>query len=143
MAINVCAEEKEIINPPSSVLNVTENGNYSLRGYDIANVNVSGGGSSDFSTAQVTINKTKSGAASFYGATIMTDSGYSGADELSSGLLMTFGSKETVTIILYKGAAEIMPSQAGTISNVVGNAVLDNGVLIVKGDCEFTLVDTT
>lgn len=102
---------------------------------------VSSGGSSDFSTAQVTINKTTSSAASFFASCIMSDSGYSGADDLSSGQVMTFSSKETVTIILYKGAAELKPSSTGSISNVIGDAVVDNDVLIVKGDCEFTLIN--
>lgn len=44
MAINVCAEEKEIITPSPIELEITENGEYPVNYFDAVNVNVSGGG---------------------------------------------------------------------------------------------------
>lgn len=43
---------------PSGTIEITENGEYDVAQYATADVNVSGGGSGDFSTAQITMNIT-------------------------------------------------------------------------------------
>lgn len=139
MAINVCAEEKEVINPPSSVLNVTENGNYSLRGYDIANVNVSGGGSGDLTTAKVTLKSETGNSEELYVPVALDDnpdfgtgSGASVRTDASSGHVLTFDA------ILYKGVAFAYPLSPVNME-VTGAITNDDGLLIIRGDGTITL----
>lgn len=81
---------------------ITENGTYNAitdgaNGYSKVNVNVEGGGgSSDFSTAEVEI----TGVAEIYGAFLRGEGSY------------YINSARTATIILYKGKATLMSSHA-------------------------------
>ena len=95
----------------------------------------SGGGSSDFSTAQVTIVNGGS-ARSMVGANTIDD----GEDTGSAGSIgVPSDSTEVVSVILYKGVAWVSRGDA-TIVSVSGNATkLGSSMVMVEGDCTITI----
>lgn len=98
------------IETPSGKITITENGtDIDIAQYALADVNVEGGGgSSDFSTAEVEIN----GIAEIYGAFLKEDETY----YINSGT--------PTTIILYKGKATLMSLHAP--QSVTGNISYDS-----------------
>lgn len=54
-------------------INITENGEYNVKGYDKAVVNVEGGGSSDFSTAEVSITNNRQVSLQLWPGTLDSD----------------------------------------------------------------------
>ena len=94
-----------------------------------------GGGSSDFSTAQVTVVNTGS-ARSLNGANALDD----GEDTGSVGSMgIPSSATKTVSAILYKGVAWISRGDA-TIVSVSGSAEkLGSSMVMVTGDCTITI----
>ena len=89
-----------------------------------------GGGSSDFSTAEVTIITPNE-------ITVVVP--FANEDDSWSDGTMAIGSDgATVTAILYKGKAAIW-SPNSDVTSVSGNATLDDGVAYVTGDCTITI----
>lgn len=96
---------------------------------------ICGGGTSDFSTAQLTVTNTSSSTIE-----ITCASTYSSADiETSNALHLVSGNGTTVIpIILYKGKAEI--SVAGSITESSGNLIEDETFgVIATGDAAMTV----
>lgn len=90
-----------------------------------------GGGSSDFSTAEVTVNAGKQ--FEFNVPLINDEFGYLGSyDNINPG------DSETLTIGLYKGKALTRFLTDGVVS-VSGNAQLNNEQILITGDCTITI----
>ena len=116
-------------------LTATENKVYETPGevYNKVTVNVEGGGgSSDFSTATMTVT---GGTPVIYMATIidMAEYGVVGSYPTNTELSSPY------TIILYKGKAYV--SIDATIASISGDASVDQitGMLVVTGDCTITI----
>lgn len=121
---------------------ITENGTYDAitdgaNGYSKVNVNVEGGGgSSDFSTAEVTVNGNFTQSDLFMVPVIEKDPNNEDIafPQLRSG-------NSTYTVILYKGRSTLMfmGSQSRTIT-VSGNIeTVGTGIYIITGDCTITI----
>ena len=117
---------------------ITENGTYdatddSANGYSSITVNVEGGGgSSDFSTAEVTVNANTQ-QFEFLVPLINEKFGYLGAyDNINPS------ESETLTVCLYKGKALTQFLTDGVVS-VSGNAQLNNDQILITGDCTITI----
>lgn len=127
---------------------ITENGTYdatddSANGYSSVTVNVEGGGgSSDFSTAEVTITNNSGEEVRFYLPVYMNIPGY-GA--IIQGFMMTDSEEPTIegeVVIPTNGELYVGSSLAQfTTSNttVTGNARIENGQLVITGDCTITI----
>lgn len=90
-----------------------------------------GGGSSDFSTAEVTVNANKQ--FEFYVPLINDEFGYLGAyDNINPD------ESETLTVGLYKGKAVTRFYTDGVVS-VSGNAQLNDDQILITGDCTITI----
>lgn len=123
---------------------ITENGTYSassdnLDGYSSVTVNASGG-SSDFSTATITISSLASLSCMLSGAFILSSGGM-------SGTVGAFDVRPDITttaeLILYNNLAGIQVQEAyAKIASASGNANLKDGFCIVTGDCEITIIST-
>ena len=116
-------------------LTATENKVYQKDGevYNKVTVNVEGGGgSSDFSTAEVTVNANTQ-QFEFFVPLINEKFGYLGAYD------NIFPSEsETLTVGLYKGKAVTRFYTSGVVS-VSGNAQLMNEQILITGDCTITI----
>lgn len=86
-----------------------------------------GGGGGDFTTAEVTL-KTESGPASVFVP-------YANADFASAQYSLE--SETTLTVILYKGVAEIWSADVEVYS-VSENGTIDDGIAYITGDCTVT-----
>ena len=91
-----------------------------------------GGGSSDFSTAEVTVNANTQ-QFEFLVPLINEKFGYLGAyDNINPS------ESETLTVCLYKGKALTQFLTDGVVS-VSGNAQLNNNQILITGDCTITI----
>lgn len=91
-----------------------------------------GGGSSDFSTANVTVN-VNTQQFEFYAPIINEEHGYLGSyDSINPS------ESETLTVCLYKGKALTQFFTDGVVS-VSGNAQLNNDQILITGDCTITI----
>ena len=88
---------------------------------------ISGGGSSDFSTANVTIQSVDSSASPHYFATIMDDG--------ITGLITNRMVAGTYPFVLYKGQALFQ----GIFTVVSGDAEYSGNILYIRGDCTITV----
>ena len=119
---------------PSGKITITENGtDIDIAQYALADVNVEGGGgSSDFSTAEVTLIDTVEMGAPISGPFIVND-------EL---VRKCFSDDGTATVVLYKGSVEVdasaVDAEGGSIS-VSGNAQQDLFKITITGDCTITI----
>jgi len=120
-------------------LEVTENGTYEEKGemYNKVVVNVEGGGgSSDFSTAEVTVN----GKPTFFVAEVasLTENGLQGTCRKSP-------SENSFTVVLYQGSTIMQGVKGITPSFSIPadetNIILDesNGWYVITGDCTITI----
>lgn len=120
-------------------LEVTENGTYETKGemYNKVTVNVEGGGgSSDFSTATMTVNGNFTQSDLFMAPVVEKDPNNEDIafPQIQSG-------NSTYTVILYKGRSTLMytGSKSRTIT-VSGNIeTVGTGVYIISGDCTITI----
>ena len=109
---------------------ITENGTYdatddSANGYSSVTVNVEGGGgSSDFSTATMTISNMDGGSIDVY-APIVENNMSKTTQSLSEG---------EYTVILYKGKARLLIDIDPEYYTISGDITLDNDAYIVEGD---------
>lgn len=127
-------------------LDVTENGTYETKGemYNKVTVNVEGGGSSDFTTAEVTLINNYEGVEISLIAPTYVDS-----EEISTSInYITAQPNETVTqnAFLYKNScfAEIRSFELLVdpvpLVTVSGNVVYeDDGFFTITGDCTITI----
>lgn len=119
-------------------LNVTENGTYTAdegKAFNPVTVNVSGG-SSDFSTAQVTI--VNNGSAECEGSAVYIAS-YPSGELLDSVFYVDAGNSDTLTCVLYKGLTPLDVN--GWQVTVEGDAEIDGFFVIITGNCTITLTD--
>lgn len=121
---------------------ITENGTYdatddSANGYSSVTVNVEGGGgSSDFSTAILTVNGNFKQSDLFIAPLIDKDPNN---EDIAFPMIQSGNS--TNTVILYKGRSSLlfMGSQSRTIT-VSGNIEdVGSGAYIITGDCTITI----
>ena len=121
---------------PTGTISISENGTYNVAPYASAEVSVSGGGgSSDFSTAEVTVTS--------YIAMVDNDSvqlvtGLGGTKMIASNPF-TSGSR-SVTFVLYKGKQEfeITSDELPTV-NVTGDIQYDDGLVTITGQGTITI----
>lgn len=101
------------------------------------------GGTSDFSTATVTVTLTKTGGSGL-GGIELKNFPYVYEDSV---LFTNPGTSGTYVVPLYKGVATCEPSEIGTatISDVVvsGSAQINEGSILITGDCTITVEFTT
>lgn len=90
---------------------------------------ISDGGSSDFTTANVTIN-----AIGFSGQVQISHTEDFG---MSSSVYIESGQSASVTAVLYKGICESW-SADGDATAVSGDATIDDGMAYISGDCTIT-----
>ena len=108
-------------------------------GFISAVENISGGGgSSDFSTAQVTVINTKQNDdVDIYLPVVLDDEEYTGL--MYDAYLMS-GETRTITTVLYKGANVASLYNARSFSVLVsGNVVYDRPDFYITGDCTITI----
>jgi len=132
---------------------ITENGTYDAitdgaNGYSKVNVNVEGGGSSDFSTAEVEVINTTADLVSVSAVcirdtaiepfgTIMADS-----DRLRSDGIYprtATASDHTYTVPLYKGVCRWRITAVDAVVAVTGDISYDNGNIFITGDGTITI----
>lgn len=119
---------------------ITENGTYdatddSANGYSSVTVNVEGGGgSSDFSTAEVTVVNNTGDAISTANMIRISDGYIADAGVINAGT-------DNITAVLYKNTARWMIS-TGTVT-ATGNATIETSPrgtgVIITGDCTITI----
>jgi len=118
-----------------ATLSITENGEYDVSSYDVANVNVSGGGGgdSDFTTAQLTVTGNPGLGNEYLPiVTVIPDHSVEGAVGT-----MNLGSGSPYTVILYKGKCYAPFSNVATTSgSITYNDTLS--VYEITGDCSIT-----
>ena len=128
---------------PSGKITITENGtDIDIAQYALADVNVEGGGgSSDFSTAEVTIinNRVGEGIVKFELPNLYEEDG----DEwLTSSVISYNENTTTMTPVLYKGIANALfysePSASITVT-ATGNITIDNGTCTITGNGTITI----
>lgn len=113
------------------VMNSPENTNPNVLKGMLDQLSGGGGGSSDFSTAEVTVNANQQ--FEFYAPLINDEHGYLGAyDNINPD------ESETLTVGLYKGKAVTRFYTSGVVS-VSGNAQLMNEQILITGDCTITI----
>lgn len=122
---------------PSGEIEITENGEYDVYQYAKANVNVSGGGSSDFSIGEVTITNNSQYSAHIQTPVVMEDS-------LDIGWTIPSQGSADVGVILYNGYASpstriIVNTQTYTNVTITGNIEIDGEYLIITGDGTITI----
>ena len=120
--------ENVVLTPPSDTLEITRNGEYPVQLYDMVDVNVSGGGSSDFSTCQVTFD----GIADT-GVTVVMPY----ADDDANGAYAE-AYDETLTAILYKGVC-VAWAINGVMSSSDSTVEIDGDTATITGDCTITV----
>lgn len=120
-------------------LNVTENGTYAPpagTAYSPVVVNVEGGGgSSDFSTAEVEVINTTADLVSVLAVSIR---------DTPSSAIVPFGtimadSDRTYTVPLYKGVCSWKITPADAVVGVTGDISYDNGNIFITGDGTITI----
>lgn len=116
-------------------LEVTENGTYETKGemYNKVTVNVEGGGggSSDFSTAEVTITGIGEG-------TTVPIIGCYCFNDYNLLLPFTEIGDGVYTVPLYKGTVAFTPDP-DLVYTLSGNATDNDGIIIITGDCTITI----
>ena len=115
-------------------LEVTENGTYETKGemYNKVTVNVEGGGgSSDFSTAKVTVVSTNGRIIS---------AGHIVTEDDDDYLMYGITEAGEYDVITYKGSALLTASiEAGETITVSGNAETSGSEIYITGDCTITI----
>ena len=97
----------------------------------------SGGGSSDFSTATVTVVNNSGMPVAFVSPLIKEDEG----EEIFDTSAPIFNGELTLGIVLYKGTSAediYIDSQSDNIT-VTGNATYEDQSLVITGDCTITI----
>lgn len=136
---------------PSGTLDITQNGEYNISAYEKVDVEVEGGGggSSDFSTALVTISYTGTKLDNFSSLRFILcnaiDTGEF-AGTIGSIAIDSFGGlTQTATVILYKGKASAYREYTSLDydTTLTGDIEYDadNGDYIITGDCTITISD--
>lgn len=98
---------------------------------------VSGGGSSDFTTAEVTIVNNTGGSIN---VTLATVRFFSDVDGFSAGSVSIPKSGGECIAILYKGTGSAYFGESVYTITVSGNAIVDGpNVVIITGDCTITV----
>jgi len=121
-------------------LTATENKTYSEEGtaYTSVTVNVEGGGgSSDFSTAEVTVVNQKNSDISFIMPVIMEAEDDYPATVLSTTTMLAHSTVHNVAP-LYKGEADATTDPGNTIA-ITGNATNEGEYIFITGDCTITI----
>ena len=130
---------------PTGTITITENDTYDVTNYASAEVNVSGG-SSDFSTATVTLNPVSGNSPSkFIIPMLIDEEGFTGV-VCQDSYPNTGSSPMTVSTPLYKGGAFIILHALEEQNyGVSGNASLIEGeaIILVSGDCTITYANPT
>lgn len=122
-------------------LEVTENGTYETKGemYNKVTVNVEGGGgSSDFSTAEVTlvIGSLASTPTLIEGACINEDDG---VEYIDIRYPVEENTTSVIPAVLYKGEGSVIIDTTATV-NVEGNIQqMSPGAYLITGDCTITI----
>ena len=120
----------------SGTIEITENGEYDVSMYATADVQVSGGGSSDFSFAEVTLNITPPEGVTIDEEGLQTKIYYP-SDDLCYVCAWYPATNHKVNILLYNGVGYIEPDIRGYDSEYTGYE-LDRSSITVSGDIEFT-----
>lgn len=119
---------------PTGTIEITENGEgIDVSSYAYADVNVSGGGSSDFTTCTVTVLDSQNNSSVCKGLPVVLED-----DEYNLHGIATsddYYPSSPYTIPLYKGKAYIL--DPGKIDSYSGNITFDQDALtyIITGDC--------
>ena len=120
-------------------LTATENKVYQKDGevYNKVTVNVEGGGgSSDFSTAEVTVTLAEDSATYYWSLPVISDNP---KKIIVNNYEQTVGEPVTNKVPLYGGVLEIyFDSSKDTITDVTGNATFEDNLLTITGNCAFT-----
>lgn len=119
---------------PTGTISITENGDVDVTNYATASVEVSGG-SSDFSTAQMTI--VNNGGTECEGSCTYITTNPMFEEALDSYVWVDAGDTETFEVVLYKNKTFI--SFDGFNASVTGGAELDGDLIRITGDCTITL----
>lgn len=121
---------------PSGKITITENGtDIDIAQYALADVNVEGGGgSSDFSTAEVTVVGTENEVYFWMPCIVEAD------DDLPATIMVDnmAGHNHTYIVPLYKGECDV-PIFGATTVQCVGSATSDGGWVYITGDCTITI----
>lgn len=121
--------------PIEPTLEITENGVYNVKGYVYADVNVEGGGgSSDFSTAKLTL--VGRPIDPIY-VPIAVEMPRLEEDPLDTTYPHLVGEGGTFDVVLYKGHAVMYTTQTITISGDIENLVPN--YYVISGDCTVTV----
>ena len=136
------------IETPSGKITITENGtDIDIAQYALADVAVEGGGSSDFSTAKLTVinNKEWHIQAADCPVALVED------EMLFGGFSVNANSQSVFDVIIYKGYAHILEIMTGasldtpidleTEASLSGNAVYnaEDELIDITGDCTITI----
>jgi len=101
-------------------------------------VEYGGGGGGDLGTAEVTFVVSVEEYPEWYGCATQAAVPPIIPDDCSTGTIK--GKNGTVTVITYKGCAQLRPSSTSGISiSVTGSAQLENDIVYVTGDCTITV----
>ena len=135
MSLNVVMAPS--VAPIGSKLTINENGEYNVTDYAVAEVNVSGGGggSSDFSTAEVTVINTSAEYANTLRGSIVIDAGSEFGTIYEKDI--SVGQTITVNVIMYKGISLVHITDVETTSGAI-QSIGDNRYLIT-GDGTITI----
>ena len=132
---------------PTGTIEISANGEYDVSEYATADVQVEGGGSSDFSTAEVTIINQATMSLSNVPATVCYEE-----NDLGGGVpatlfpsIISIPSSQTGSIkcALYKGTSAIMFADYTEFVeiSVSGDATYMGGMVAVTGDCTITITE--
>lgn len=128
---------------------ISANGTYNAsddnaNGYSAVTVNVEGGGgSSDFSTAEVTLNVPDDDAFRSAIFPLVYEANDMGEGSPAMVCCVAFGSLESGTnkVVLYKGGALVQLDRIGDFT-VGGNiAPVNEGMYLITGDCSITMLE--
>ena len=134
-----CNQPIEKIVPPKSVLEITENGKYDVLGKSGVDVNVSGGGSSDLSLANVTFINSAPDTVYYIRGMFYLSNGEFVNDEVE------VYDNVTLSLVAYKtgypyAMAGIQNADYSVMPSATGGAAIDMNklVILVSGDGTFT-----
>lgn len=132
MALNITYAAPSVV-PYGSKMTITENGQFDVTDYAVAEVNVSGGGgSSDFSTAEVTIIWSNPDIEE-----VVWDNCPAILEDLVRGVMYAETSPATIIVPLYQNKCYWDQSTSGlTLS---GNIEDVGDGMIITGDCTITI----
>lgn len=131
---------------PTGKITITENGTgINIAQYATADVNVEGGGgSSDFSTANITVTNNTNNDIYIYGAIISSTEPFA-TGEVTRGDTAVWGLETNIfkvvvadagAVVYFKNANESLPS----ISDIDGDAEqVSTGMILATGDCTITI----